>query len=271
MISSLNITLAQRSGNSYLKDAYVTQPFRIVPVGQYRRDSGAYLMIMSSSPGLLDKDHHQIQINLEESTKLHLETQAYQRLFTMKEGAKQSMTIAMNKGTSFSFVPHPVVPQSASSFVSHTTVNMEEDAHFLLSDIITCGRKLAGESFEYNHFQNLTEVFFKGKLVLKDNVLLQPQNHPIHQLGMLEGYTHQGTFLYVNTASYAVEKHIEDIFERYHAQADIAFGISKLSVDGFVIRVLAHGAEVLFDLFREIQKELWNEVMLPHTQQIAQE
>lgn len=271
MVCSLDITVAQRGGNSYLKDAYVTQPFRIVPVGQYRRDNGAYLMIMSSSPGLLDRDDHQIKINLQEQTKLQLQTQAYQRLFQMREGSRQTTEITLQQGAVFSFVPHPVVPQNASSFISHNVVHLAQDCHFLLSDVVTCGRKLTGELFEYNHFQNLTEIYANGKLIVKDNVLLRPQTMPIHQLGILEGYTHQATLIYVNTASYAVEDWIEQFYNRYHTHQDIAFGISKLSVDGFMIRVLGNGAEVLFELFQDIQNQLWKAVMLPHNQQLSQE
>lgn len=268
MVCSMNIIVAQRKGNSYLKDAYVTQPFRIVPVGQYKRDNAAYLMIMSSSPGLLDKDDHQIKINLQKHTKLQLQTQAYQRLFQMREGSRQTTEIKMDEGTVFSFVPHPVVPQNASSFVSHNVVEMEKNCHFLLSDIITCGRKLTGELFEYNHFQNLTEIYVEGKLAVKDNVLLQPQIMPINQLGILEGYTHQATLIYVNTAGYAIEDWIERFHEKYSIIKDIAFGISKLSLDGFMIRVLGNGAEILFEMFQAIQNDVWEGIMISHTVQI---
>ena len=148
MRSSLDIKIEQRAGKSYLKDAYVTQPFRIVPVGQYRKDNAAYLMIMSSSPGLLDNDEHFIDINLAESTKLQLQTQAYQRLFFMKNKSEQNTTISLKPGCAFAYVPHPVVPQTSSTFISRNKVEMTENCHFLLSEIITCGRKLSGEEFE---------------------------------------------------------------------------------------------------------------------------
>ncbi|WP_257089025.1 hypothetical protein [Sphingobacterium sp. E70] len=37
MICSLAVKIAHREGKSFMKDAYVTQPFRIVPVGQYQK------------------------------------------------------------------------------------------------------------------------------------------------------------------------------------------------------------------------------------------
>lgn len=263
MVSSLAIQIEQREGVSYLKDAYVTQPFRIVPVGQYKKDKAAYLMIMSSSPGLLDNDEHQITINLASNTKLQLQTQAYQRLFHMKNKSTQTTTIQMEEGSVFAYVPHPVVPQRASTFISRNRVELKANCHFLLSDIITCGRKLSGEEFEYDHFQNLTEIYYEGKLQLKDNVLLQPELMPLQGLGILEGYTHQGTLIYYNTANISVQAYIDFFHEEYGEMEAIAFGISAVEGDGFMVRLLGQGAEKLFTIFQAIQQKLWDDLILP--------
>lgn len=262
MVCSLDIKIEQRDGVSFLKDAYVTQPFRIVPVGQYRRDKAAYLMIMSSSPGLLDGDDHRLEVRVAEKAKLQLQTQAYQRLFHMKNKSTQTMAITLEKDSAFAYVPHPVVPQNSSTFISHNIVKMAENCHFLLSDIVTCGRKMSGEQFEYNHFQNLTEVFVNDEMVLKDNVLLQPELMPIQGLGILEGFTHQGTLIYYNTANLAVEEFIAHFHTQYKDIDNIVFGISKTEQNGFVVRVLGYGAEQLYNIFQEIQQKLWSELFL---------
>ncbi|UYW02297.1 urease accessory protein UreD [Flavobacterium agricola] len=262
MISSLKVKIEQREGTSFLKDAYVTQPFRIVPVGQYKRDKAAHLMIMSSSPGLLDNDDHQLEFNLAPNTRMQLQTQAYQRLYHMENKSTQTTLINLESGSGFSFVPHPVVPQNQSTFISHNKAYLQDDCHFLLSDIITCGRKLSGEEFMYNHFQNLTEIYHHNKLVVKDNVLLQPQKLPIQGMGILEGFTHQGTLIYYNTANVLVSDFIDFFQETYGEQENIEFGISKLEGNGFIIRVLAQGAEKLFEAFQKIQQKVWEEAYL---------
>lgn len=263
MICSLDIKIEQRDGASYMKDAYVTQPFRIVPVGQYKRDNAAHLMIMSSSPGLLDNDDHRITIQLAEKTKLQLQTQAYQRLYHMKNKSIQTTTVLMQEGSSFSYVPHPVVPQNSSTFISHNKIEMSDNCHLLLSDIVTCGRKMSGEEFEYNHFQNLTEVKVNGRLRIKDNVLLQPELMPIQGLGILEGFTHQGTLIYYNTVAGISVLHYIDQFHRlYGEDTAIEFGVSALEGNGLMIRVLGSGAEKLFKIFLEIQEILWKECFL---------
>ena len=262
MICSLDIKIAHREGKSFLKDAYATQPFRIVPVGQYQKDNAAYLMIMSSSPGLLDGDDHRIQVDIAPGSKLQLQTQAYQRLFHMKGHSSQTMEVNIGENAVFSYVPHPVVPQHSSHFLSHNIVHLASNCHLLLSEIVTCGRKMSGEEFMYNHFQNLTECYVNGRLVVKDNVLLQPDRMPIQGLGILEGYTHQGTLIYLNSAGLNPSDWIETFHEQYGETKDVAFGISELQHDGFMVRVLGYGAEQLYLLFKEMQSALWDNTFL---------
>lgn len=259
MVSTLKIEVEERDGQSFLRDAYVTQPFRIVPVGQYKSDGASYLMIMSSSPGILSGDAYDIQVNVKENARLQLQSQSYQRLFNMEGSASQIMSVKMHKGTSFSYVPHPVVPHEDSTFKSHNKITIEDDCELTISEIITCGRKHYGEAFKYAHFQNLVEVYHHDRLILKDNVLLKPEIMPLESLGLLEGFTHQGTLIYLNTKNQDVEEHIEYFFKEMEGLEDVSFGISELQAKGFVIRILGNGGEQMFDFFRKVQSFLWEQ------------
>ena len=259
MVSSLRIEVEERDGQSFLRDAYVTQPFRIVPVGQYKSDGAAYLMIMSSSPGILSGDEYDIQVNLKENARLQLQSQSYQRLFNMEDSASQVMSVKMQKGSSFSYVPHPVVPHEDSTFKSHNKIDINDDCELIISEIITCGRKHYGEAFKYAHFQNLVEVYHHDRLILKDNVLLKPEIMPLESLGLLEGFTHQGTLIYLNTKGLDVLDHIEYFFKKMEALEDVSFGISDLHAKGFVIRILGNGGEQMFDFFRKVESVLWEQ------------
>ncbi|WP_306350699.1 urease accessory protein UreD [Flavobacterium sp. '19STA2R22 D10 B1'] len=263
MISSLNIHVALKQGKSYLKDAYVTQPFRIVPVGQYRNDSAAYLMTMSSSPGILDGDDYRISIQVDAQAQLQLQSQSYQRLYHMEGSAHQQMTIKLDDQAAFSYVPHPVVPHENASFYSTNTVHLSDDCDFILGEILTCGRKMSGEIFRYRHVQNLVEIFHKNRLIFKDNILLQPPSTNLSALGLFEGYTHQGMLCYINTHALPLQDLIESLSERYREIEGIAFGISELQCNGFAIRVLGYGGEQLYKIFQEVQSVIWDQYILP--------
>lgn len=259
MVSNLKIEVEERDGQSFLRDAYVNQPFRIVPVGQYKSDGASYLMIMSSSPGILSGDKYDIQVNVKKKARLQLQSQSYQRLFNMEHDASQIMSVKMHKGTSFSYVPHPVVPHEDSTFKSHNIIHIEDDCDLTISEIITCGRKHYGEAFKYAHFQNLVEVYHHDRLILKDNVLLKPEIMPLESLGLLEGYTHQGTLIYLNTKNEDVLEHIEHFYKELEELEGVSFGISELQAKGFVIRILGNGGEQMFDFFKKVQSVLWGE------------
>lgn len=257
MINRLNIIGGYKDGRSYLKDAFFTRPFRLANISEDKTDPALYLMVQNSSPGILDKDHYDINIQMESNSKLLLDSQSYQRLFNMKEGAKQDMDVSLFTGSTFSYVQHPIVPHELSIFKAHNVIRMEDNCSLTLSEIITCGRKHSGEVFKYSKFQNLTEIYHNDKLVLKDNVLLQPQLADIHTLGQMEGYTHQGTLIHINTGVHDMESIIKDAFANMESEEDIAFGISQPFSTCMMVRILGNGGEQMFNAFRRIQKEIW--------------
>lgn len=259
MDCKLKITAGYRAGKSYMKDVFVSPPFRVVPVGQTMSDDAAYLMVMSSSPGILDGDHYDLHVEVEENARLQLQSQSYQRLFTMVGGASQQMQIVLNDNSSFAYVPHPIVPHTDSTFRSIAKVEMGENCDLLMSEIITCGRKHHGEVFRFRHFQNLVEIRHQNRLILKDNVLLQPDLMQLGVMGQLEGYTHQGTLIYINTQKLPVDDLIEQFQEMLDGEPDMQCGISRIQRDGFVVRCLGNGGEQIYDCFQRIQNHVWDE------------
>lgn len=260
MDSRLNIIAGFKGGESYVKDLYVSLPFRVVSVGQRKSDKKLYQMIMSSSPGILDGDRYQIDVSLEKGASLQLQSQSYQRLFNMKDKAVQELNISMEDNTSFAYVPHPVVPHEDSNFKSKASIQIGENSQIIISEIITCGRKHYGEVFKLKRFQNLMEIYHHHKLVVKDNVLIQPDLIPISSIGNLEQYTHQGTLIFYSTKD-NVDKNglIETIVEAAAVHVEeMEVGVSAMEDNGFVIRALGHGGELMYNFFLHVQEILWS-------------
>ncbi|WP_411810804.1 urease accessory protein UreD [Chryseobacterium scophthalmum] len=260
MDSHLNIIAGFKSEKSYIKDLYVSLPFRCVSVGQRKDDNKLYQMIMSSSPGILDGDHYHLDISLEKGASMQLQSQSYQRLFNMKDEALQEINIVMEDETSFAYVPHPVVPHEDSNFKSKAKINVGKNSQIIISEIITCGRKHYGEIFKLKRFQNLMEIYHDKKLIIKDNVLIQPDLIPINTIGNLEQYTHQGTLIFYSTKENVEKDHliqtIIDHSEQFKDEMEI--GVSAMEENGFVVRALGHGGEVMFNFFLYVQEILWD-------------
>ncbi len=260
MDSRLHIIAGFKDGGSYVKDLYVSLPFRVVSVGQRKSDNKLYQMVMTSSPGILDGDHYQLDIELEKDSSLQLQSQSYQRLFNMKDKAVQELNVKMDDNTSFAYVPHPVVPHEDSNFQSKANIQIGKNSQIIISEIITCGRKHYGEVFKLKRFQNLMEIYHENKLVIKDNVVIQPDLIPISSIGNLEQYTHQGTLIFYSTKN-NVDKNslVETIVElaEKHKEA-MEVGVSTMEDNGFVVRALGHGGELMYNLFLQVQEVLWS-------------
>jgi len=258
MDSRLHIIAGYKRGSSYVKDLYVSSPFRVVSVGQRKSDNKLYQIVMSTSPGILCGDHYQLNIDVEKGAALQLQSQSYQRLFNMKTHAEQQLTISMEDNTSFAYVPHPVVPHESSNFKSKAEIRIGDNSQVIISEIITCGRKHHGEVFKLRRFQNLTEIYHKNKLAVKDNVLIQPDLIPINSIGNLEEFTHQGTLIFYSTKdNLDINFLIENIHSVIESQSEMEIGISAMEDNGFVIRSLGHGGEVMYNFFLKVQEILW--------------
>ena len=264
MNASLYIRVAQRQGNSFLQKAFFTPPFKLADITEDRSSGPVRLMIMSSSPGVLDGDRYDIRMELSGGAMLQLDTQSYQRLFRMNGSAAQIISVHMAEGASLTYLPHPVVPHAASSFTSATKIFLSKDCILAWGEVITSGRKLNEESFLFSKFHSTTEIFLEGKLVVKENLLLLPHLHDLSVLGQLEGFSHQASLIFLHGE---MRSEIASMVAAYlDQQEQIMYGCTDLQSPGLFIRLLGSSAEQLHGLLqsatRLISRQLQNPV--PH-------
>ena len=259
MISKLTIQTACLNKITYLKECYFTPPFKVANITEDKKAGILQLMLMSSSPGILDGDNYQLKIDVAENCKLALYTQAYQRLFCMKTAAKQNMLVTVADNASFYFIPQPIVPQKSSNFTSRNTYFLGKNCSLLLGEILTCGRKLNGEIFAFSKYHAVTEIYIQNKLVIKENLLLQPANIDITAIGQLQSFTHQASLIYLNETA-DIKKLIPALSDLLSSQKEISVGISATPVNGLLVRILGQKAAQLFDCLQQIAICLSNEI-----------
>lgn len=258
MKAKLNIQVSVHGGISFLKQNYVSPPFKIANITEDKLAACLHLTLMSSSPGILDGDDYQINIDLDEGSSLHLHTQSYQRLFDMKTGARQSMNVVLEKNASLVYLPHPCVPHQNSIFRSINHIHLKEGASLVWGEILTCGRKLNGEVFQMTYLQIFTSIYFNQKLIIKENLFMEPAHIEPNLLGQMEGYSHQGSLMVLNEEIEIPELRIE-ITGLLESQKNIDFGITASPIKGLLVRILGNKAEQIHDLQKSIAQLLVNQ------------
>jgi urease accessory protein len=247
--SSLHIQTALRNGKTFLKNSFCNQPFKIADITEDRTAKNLNLMIMSSSPGILDGDKYEMKIELEGKTSLSVYTQSYQRLFQMRNGARQSLEVVMKPGSSFTYLPHPVVPHNGSSFVSENKIFMSPGCNLIWGEIFTCGRKLNGESFSFAGYHNITSIYLEKKLVVKENLMIRPALVNMNSIGQMEGFSHQASLIFIHE-NISIKQLVEDVRKLLLAEKGIVAGVTELPVNGLIVRMLGNKAEQLFDFVK---------------------
>ena len=255
MIAALQIKVALRNGISYLKEAYFTPPLKVANITEDKTANNLQIAIMSASPGILDGDDYQIKVVVEAGCNMQLHTQSYQRLFNMKTGATQLMEVHLHNNASFVYLPHPSVPHENASFKAMNRVHLGNHCSLVWGEVLTCGRKLNGEVFQFTKYHNDTEIFINKKLIIKENLLMQPSLINPNLMGQMEGFTHQASFIYLNENINADE--LCDAITDFLADKEaINFGVSAIPANGIVVRLLGYKAEQLHECLKDIHSLL---------------
>ncbi len=249
MIVELNIKTGFKNNKTYLETGYCTQPFKIANITEDKTKGILQLMLMSSSPGILDGDDYNIKIVLAEHSFLELQTQSYQRLFNMKKGAIQHFEAHLAENATFIYIPHPLVPHESAHFTTKNKIYLNKYCTLIWSDILTCGRKLNGEVFKFTKLHSVTEIYFNKRLIIKENLFLEPPLINLNAIGQLENYSHQANFIFLNE-----DININDVAKQLDIylsqQKNIIYGISELQINGLIIRILGQKAEQLYDCLK---------------------
>jgi len=249
--AKLHIETALKNEKTVLKKSFCTPPLKIIDVTEDKRQQAIKLMLMSSSPGILDGDEYHLKIDVAENSALELQTQSYQRLFHMKKGAKMFLNLELKSGASFVYIPHPMVPHENSVFFSSNKIVMNTGCSLTWGEVMSCGRKLNGEVFKFISYQSVTEIYFGEKLVVKENISMKPSEINVKAIGQLEEFTHQASLVFIGQTVNIQEK-IESIYVLLNQQKNIEFGISSLPVNGIIVRLLGYKAEQLFEVSKTI-------------------
>lgn len=247
--AKLHIETEWRDEKTILKNSFCTPPFKVADVTEDKKQAILQLMIMSSSPGVLDGDEYNFQIDVAENCSLQLKAQAYQRLYQMKKGARQFLNVNLKEGSSLVYIPQPLVPHENSIFLSRNKISLNENCSLIWGEVMSCGRMLNGEIFKFSSYQSITEIFYQEKLIVKENILMEPAEINVKLIGQLEGYTHQASLICIDNKINVDEK-AEIIIDFLKQEKNIEFGLSALPVNGVIIRLLGYKSEPLFDLLK---------------------
>lgn len=245
----LELDAEVRHGRTVTKNLYFQGAYKIMrPVYRLNSDQPCYY-ILNPGGGYLDGDTYRMRVSLEKDAKLTLTTQSATKVYkTPTKHAYQETEIFLKEGSYLEYLPDPLIAYKDANYIQKNMVRMEKGATFLYSDILTPGWSPDGEHFSYDALRLVNEVYYDDELIVYDHIKLNPKTNNMHELGMMEGYTHLGSLIVIGEqTNIDLIKRLDEII--HQENSDFKAGISSLLGPGFSIRVLAKQTQVIERIF----------------------
>lgn len=191
--------------------------------------------------GYVEGEKYRFEITLKDKARSIITTQSSTKVYKCEHNreTKQETKIILKDSSILEYITNSVILYKDAIYKQVNEFYMDDDSTLIYSDGITSGWSKEGESFSYNRVLLNTKVYLNNKIVLLDNLLVNPREDDVTGLGYFEGFKNFGTLLVIN-------KNItSDIIQTLkHKVAEeklpIKFGISELEMNGFVCRVLGN-------------------------------
>ena len=255
MDSIIKINVEREGLQSRLKESYHNAPYKLTHYGSPRAQEHLEMIIMSSSPGIMDKDSLLIDVHVKERAHMKLFTQSFNKLHPMKIGASQETNVRLDEDSVFNYVPHPVTPFKDSIFKTVNTIHVGKGATLIWGDIISAGRVHRGEVFSFKKLHSVTKIFKEGELLVTDNQCLLPQEQPVSDLLFFEGYTHQATLFYCGPFAKQMKAEMDEILMTEYE--DISYGFTNCAKDTVLLRAVGTDGELLYSFLTMLAQMCW--------------
>ncbi|AQY51312.1 urease accessory protein UreD [Listeria weihenstephanensis FSL R9-0317] len=241
----LELGIASKDGKSVPADVYFQGALKVMRP-QYLDESGQVVyFILNPGGGYVDGDRYRIAVTLEDYAELMLTTQSATKVYKTPTGeVRQDTEITLGKHSTLEFISDPVIAYEEARYIQNQVVHMDATANLFYSEMITPGWAKKQDGFRYEKLLLKNQVYVDGKLAVIDAFRLTPASGLLHEMGMLEGFSHVGSLLVVTQG--IDEEFMHDFQEELkEAFPALRFGISLLNVSGFSARILADSTQEL--------------------------
>ena len=139
---------------------------------------------------------------------------------------------------------------------------MQPNSTLIYGEIVAIGRVANNERFEFRQFSSHLKVQLlqnngQTKPLVLDCIQWQPAQMKLTALSQMEGFSHQGSLVYLNLQKTSTEvKQIVQTLQQQESEKSILIGVSQLNEGGLIVRVLGHRAELIQKLFEKIGEQL---------------
>jgi urease accessory protein len=156
------------------------------------------------------------------------------------------MVVRLGEEARLELVPDQLIAYREASYRQRTLVTVRPSSSLVMAEVVTPGWSPDGASFRYEEVRLRNEIRVEGgegelELLALDNLLIRPPSGDVTGLGFMEGYSHLGSLIVVDSR---VDQALADELHRVTSAHDALTGISLTrsiaGTTGLVLRSLSN-------------------------------
>jgi urease accessory protein len=214
-------------------------------------DGAALVHLHNVSGGVLAGDRLSLDIQVGPQAEAQVTSTGATRLYRHRAGAEDSVqrvTISVGENALLEYLPDPVIPFAGSRHEQHTSISLASGATVFWWEVLTPGRLAAGERFAYQRLRMSSSIRAAGRLVLREDFLLEPERRSPSQIARMGAYSYMASFYAVQEGRPAEDwRELENRLNQVTIgrSQDAVWGASTLVSDGVIVRGLSSTARGL--------------------------
>ncbi|MDD6796540.1 MAG: urease accessory protein UreD [Clostridiaceae bacterium] len=236
-----DIVLAKKNNETVITEKKFEGLIKISPIIHLDSEKISTFFIVGLGGGYVEGEKYNFKITCKKDSRAIITTQACTKVYKCEHGGitNQNTIIKLENNSVLEYITDSVILYKDANYKQVNIIYMKNDSTLIYTDGITSGWSKNGGKFQYSRVQFETKVYMDDKIVLLDNLIVNPKENNVNELGYFEGYENFGTLLVINPnitqeVIESIRKILSDI------NLDINYGISQIECNGFVLRVLGN-------------------------------
>ncbi len=238
----LSLRFARHGSRTDLVRSSFTLPLQVLaPLAM--EDGSAYVLLLNPTGGILGGDRLTTEIVLEPGAHASLTTPSATRVYRADNLlAIQDTVIRMGEGAILEYFPDHLIPHPGAALRQSLRVEIAAGGRALLWEAMACGRVARNERWKFREVVSDTEVLVRGNPVWLSRTKINPDALSPQRPGVAEAYAYSGSLAILADGFTQWPQLIAEINHELAAFPEVHGGVSKLTGDGCLVRLLANSA-----------------------------
>ena len=241
---------------SYIEKQYYKLPLQIMTPFYQDSDGTVFLYLLNPSGGILDYDNFKIDVKVKDGAKTYISTPSATKIYKRraKEApvARQENVFHVGEKSVLEYCPDEIIPYADSAFVQENRFYLKEDSTLLTWDILSGGRALRGEVFQFEQYASQTYIYVNDVPLVIDKMVIVPEETDVKNLQCMREYLYTATiYAYADACT---EELVDVLVKEGTQYADGLLGASLVSEKLVAVKILGSHA---YAVLEEVQK-VWD-------------